>query len=96
MFGDYAWLHQRTAEQEERFDEFLDRQRDQSTLVVEIGAGSAIPTIRHLSERLGQRPHTRVLRINPREAQIRGNHFSFADGAVATLTRLEQALSVTK
>jgi hypothetical protein len=62
-------------------------------IVIEVGAGTAIPTIRNLSERLGQRPGTSVVRINPREPQIRGDHFSFAGGAVATLTALHEVLS---
>lgn len=92
MFGDYAWLHQRTAAQEERFDHFLRQWQNQPMVVVEIGAGTAIPTIRLLSERLGRRPQTTVLRINPREAQIDKGHFSFVGGAVETLSALQQAL----
>lgn len=93
MFGDYAWLHQRSALQEEHFDHFLEQHRDQALVVIEIGAGTAIPTIRNLSERLGRRPDTRVLRINPREPQIHGDHFSFAGGAVETLSALNEALN---
>lgn len=92
MFGDYAWLHQRSALQEERFDRFLKQYQGGAMVVIEIGAGTAIPTIRHLSERLGQRPQTSVLRINPREPQIHGKHFSFAGGAVETLSELQRAL----
>jgi NAD-dependent SIR2 family protein deacetylase len=93
MFGDYAWLHQRSATQEERFDQFLRQYQEKPLVVIEIGAGTAIPTIRNLSERLGQRRETSVLRINPREPQIRGDHFSFAGGAVETLTELEMVLN---
>ncbi len=92
MFGDYAWLHQRSALQEEHFDQFLEQHRNASLVVIEIGAGTAIPTIRNLSERLGQRLGTSVLRINPREPQIRGDHFSFPGGAVETLTELQRKL----
>lgn len=92
MFGDYAWLHQRTAQQEERFDRFLKRYQDGAMVVIEIGAGTAIPTIRHLSERLGQHAGTSVLRINPREPQIQGKHFSFGGGAVETLSTLQHTL----
>lgn len=92
MFGDYAWLHQRSALQEEHFDRFLKQHQGGAMVVVEIGAGTAIPTIRHLSERLGQRSGTSVLRINPREPQIQGGHFSFAGGAVETLSTLQNSL----
>lgn len=92
MFGDYAWLHQRSATQEEGFDQFLRQYQEKPLVVIEIGAGTTIPTIRNLSERLGQRPDTSVFRINPREPQIRGDHFSFAGGAIETLTELQKAL----
>lgn len=92
MFGDYAWLHQRSAIQEERFDHFLKQHQGKALVVIEIGAGTAIPTIRNLSERLGRRDGASLLRINPREPQIRGDHFSFAGGAVETLSALQEAL----
>ena len=91
MFGDYSWLSKRTAIQEENFDEFLQHNDTQQMVVVEIGAGSAIPTIRHLSEQLGQRQQTTVLRINPREPQIRAPHFSFSGGAVEILSQIQSA-----
>lgn len=90
MFGDYSWLHQRTAAQEENFDRFLQNNRNGRTVVIEMGAGSSIPTIRNLSERLGQQ--ARVIRINPREPQIGAPHLSFASGAVEALTEIGNAL----
>lgn len=59
MFGDWGWLEQRTRGQEERFAEWYgDAGR---IVVVEIGAGTAIPTVRRLGERAG----ATLLRINP-------------------------------
>jgi NAD-dependent SIR2 family protein deacetylase len=92
MFGDYSWLHQRTREQENRFDAFLSDNRETPLVIIEIGAGSALPTIRNLSEQLGRLRQARVLRINPREPQIGAPHLSFAAGAVATLQQIETQL----
>jgi len=92
MFGDYAWLHQRTQEQEDRFDTFLRENREKPLVIIEIGAGSAIPTIRNLSEQLGRLRQARVLRINPREPQIGAPHLSFAAGAVTTLQQIDAEL----
>ena len=92
MFGDYSWLAKRSSIQEESFDEFLQDNNNKRMVVIEIGAGSSIPTIRNLSEQLGQRPQTTVLRINPREPHIRAPHFSFAGGAVEVLTQIQDAL----
>ena len=92
MFGDYSWVSKRTAIQEENFDDFLQHNRSNPMVVIEMGAGSAIPTIRHLSEKLGQQQKTQVIRINPREPQIRAPHFSFCGGAVDILTQIKNAL----
>jgi len=92
MFGDYAWLHQRTADQENNFDSYLKKNSQNSMVVIEIGAGTAIPTIRNLSEQLGRRQRTRVLRINPREPQINAPHLSFSSGAVSTLRQIDNSL----
>lgn len=88
MFGDFSWLPERTAAQEERFARFLQKFRGEKLVVIEMGAGSAIPTIRHLSENLGSQPGVDVIRINPREPQIGGGHFSFNVGALEGLERL--------
>lgn len=92
MFGDYSWLHHRTSAQEDNFDHFLQQNRNGQLVVVEMGAGSAIPTIRNLSERLGQRQGAKVLRINPREPQIGAPHLSFSCGAVAALEVIDTLL----
>ncbi len=92
MFGDYSWLHQRTSDQEDNFDKFLQLNSTGQLVVVEMGAGSAIPTIRNLSERLGYRQQAKVLRINPREPQIGAPHLSFSCGAVAALEGIDKQL----
>ena len=92
MFGDYSWVSKRSAIQEENFDDFLQLNRNKPMVVIEMGAGSAIPTIRHLSERLGQQQKTLVIRINPREPQIRAPHFSFSGGAVEVLSQIQESL----
>ncbi len=91
MFGDYSWLPQRSSVQQENFDQFQQETAGAQLVIIEMGAGSAIPTIRNLSEQLGQRNQVRVLRINPREPQIGAPHLSFATGAVAALTAIEKA-----
>lgn len=75
MFGDWSWLPQRTYQQEKRFQRFMDEQEDKRIVVIELGAGTAIPTIRATSERLGWRyPGATVIRINIRESEIQAPH----------------------
>lgn len=92
MFGDLGWISQRSHEQEERFQNFLHQWRQQPKLVIEIGAGTAVPTIRRLSERLGRDPETTVVRINPREPQIAPGHISLACGGLEGLQHIQTAL----
>ncbi len=92
MFGDYGWLPERTHAQRGRFDAFLEEHQGEPLAVVELGAGTAIPTIRLLSERLGDVEGAAVVRINPREADIRRPHLSLAAGALEGLRAIDTAL----
>ncbi len=76
MFGDWTWVPGPTDLQEERFEKFLADHQHEPLTVIEIGAGTAIPTIRHASEKLGRSPQSRVIRINPREGEIAPPHVS--------------------
>jgi len=93
MFGDYSWLPQRSHGQQMRFDLFCDQHRAQKLVVIEMGAGTAIPTIRHTSEQLGHRSGASVVRINPREAQIRSPHIGLSCGALAGLEGIDAHLN---
>jgi NAD-dependent SIR2 family protein deacetylase len=93
MFGDYSWLPDRTNAQEGRFEAFLDRHSEDPMAVVELGAGTSIPTIRTMSERLGDRFAATVVRINPREPQIPRPHLSLPCGALEGLRGIEAALT---
>lgn len=85
MFGDWSWLSERTEAQQGRFDDFLAAHYGKQTVVIEMGAGKAVPTIRDLSERLGNRPATTVIRINPREPEIDAPHIPLRAGALEGL-----------
>lgn len=64
MFGDAAWLAERTRAQQLRLDVW--RRKVERLLVIEIGAGDAIPTVRWFGESLG----VPLVRINPRQAEV--------------------------
>ena len=92
MFGDFSWVADRTSLQEERFGIFLEENLGREAVVVELGAGTAIPTIRYMSERLGRRAGVTVVRINPREPWIDEPHLSIAEGALAALRAIDAYL----
>jgi hypothetical protein len=92
MFGDFSWLSDRTNRQEERYHSFLDQQQGKRIVVIEIGAGTAIPTIRATSERIGRAPLATVIRINLHEAAISPPHLSLPCGGLAGLSALDALL----
>lgn len=92
MFGDYGWISGRTARQQRNFDEFLAEVGGRRAVVVEMGAGTAIPTIRYLTEEVGSLHQAMAIRINPREAQIGAPHISLACGALEGLAGIKSCL----
>ncbi|MEM7037682.1 MAG: Sir2 family NAD-dependent protein deacetylase [Bacteroidota bacterium] len=92
MFGDFSWLHARTSAQEHAFSRFLDQHAAGPLVVIEMGAGTAIPSIRRASEGLHQRMGATVVRINPRESYIPAPNIGLAMGALAALEGIEAAL----
>jgi NAD-dependent SIR2 family protein deacetylase len=92
MFGDWSWLSDRTRGQENNFDAFITDTRGLQLVVLEMGAGTAIPTIRALGERLGRQTGGTVVRINPREPQIGPHHISLPCGALKALQGIDGAL----
>lgn len=91
MFGDSAWLNVRAAGQRRHFDRFLTNV-ELPLLVIELGAGTAIATIRHLSEHLTYPDGCSLVRINPREAQVPMGQISLPMGALEGLALIEAAL----
>jgi NAD-dependent SIR2 family protein deacetylase len=92
MFGDGTWLSARTDAQRERFEDFIRERGEGGLVVVEIGAGTAVATIRITSERLGQLPGATVVRINSREPHIEQQHLSVPATALDALTGIDHAL----
>jgi NAD-dependent SIR2 family protein deacetylase len=83
MFGDWEWNGGRSNAQESRLWAWLDA--TQRPAVLEIGAGTSIPTVRAFAER---RPD-RLIRINPDHAGRLGSCAAlFSCGAVEALRTL--------
>ena len=68
MFGDWSWLPQRQEAQSARQAQWLAK--IQKPVIVELGAGTAIPTVRRFSEGAAQRFGGHLVRINLREPQV--------------------------
>ncbi len=68
MFNDWDWLSLRTYQQSQQQEAWL--QQTHRPVVVELGAGTAIPSVRHFSQRILTEFSGRLIRINPREWQV--------------------------
>jgi NAD-dependent SIR2 family protein deacetylase len=91
MFGDGWWDASRTEAQEAKLGAWLDAVGSRArVVVVECGAGTAIPSVRMFSERLQGRGAT-LVRINPREPQVPPGGIPLAMGALEALQRIEGA-----
>ncbi len=88
MFGDYGWISTRTDAQYGRMGEWLREREGRSWVIVEIGAGKAVPTVRITGERLAARYRARLIRINPREFDVPEGEIGIAMGAKAAIERL--------
>lgn len=86
MFGDGAWRAERTSQQEERLSAWLDVMRHKRLVIIELGAGSAVPTVRRFCEGVARGFRAPLVRINPREPE--GATYAFTEGADATLEAL--------
>jgi len=88
MFGDAHWDDTIAAKQHERYGAWLASIRGARLVVVELGAGETIPTVRMQSERLVTSHGARLIRINPREADVPAGQWGLPCGALAGLRAL--------
>lgn len=85
MFGDWDWIDTRSAAQREALAAWLERVK--RIVVIEIGAGVDIPTIRRFSEHAGGT----LVRINPRAPEIPEHKgLSVPSGGLAALREIHR------
>jgi NAD-dependent SIR2 family protein deacetylase len=90
MFGDWSWRQVRARHQQKLLDSWL---RDVTRpVVIEIGAGTDIPTIRMFSDRFEH-----LIRINPREPQVhRETAVGIGKGGLESLIGIGEALGLSE
>lgn len=95
MFGDSDWIADRSHAQSVRCQQWLRTLEKKSArlAVIELGAGTAIPTVRLASERAAQQLRGSLIRINPREFNVPSGHYGLASGALDAVRQLSSFLS---
>ena len=95
MFGDWGWDGQRTGEQESRLDGWFRRIRSERAklVVIEVGAGTSVPTIRLRSEQYANQYNAILIRINPRDHRVpNSNHCRVASNGLEGIVRITNLL----
>ncbi len=79
----------RTAAQLDRYADWLAavERGERRLTVIELGAGTAVPTVRHECERRGGQ----LIRINPRDDEVPPGGVAIPLGALEALRRIEAA-----
>jgi NAD-dependent SIR2 family protein deacetylase len=91
MFGDGEWVSQRTDRQYTAMRGWLRTVRN--AIVIECGAGTAVPTVRLTSERVAAELGATLIRINLREPEIPAGEIGLPLGALEALERLDELIS---
>ncbi len=89
MFNDYNWIDRYANFQHYRFEAWLDALQDKNIVIIELGAGKAIPTVRNLSERVNRN----LIRINPVDAIGPEGTISIKLGALDAIEKIEFAIN---
>ena len=92
MFGDRGWDSSRTEDQRRRMGEWLEDLGAASVVIIELGAGLAVPTVQIMSEEFTDRPGGTLIRINPREPAVPPGHIALPSGALPALRILDVLL----
>jgi NAD-dependent SIR2 family protein deacetylase len=95
MFGDWGWESTQTDDQLQRMSSWIESVRGARLVVVECGAGSAIPTVRRQCEEIALECGATLIRINPREPAVPAGHVSIPLGALDALRAIDGRLALT-
>jgi NAD-dependent SIR2 family protein deacetylase len=90
MFNDWHWLDSRTSVQQERYKNWLESIKGKKVVIIEIGAGDAIATIRYQAQVLRRNHAQTLIQINPNPANYAD--MVIAEGALTALTTIGKAL----
>ena len=94
MFGDGTWQPDRSHAQQANFNAWI-RSLGKSSgrlVIVEIGAGTAVPSVRNTSEHIARMTDGTLIRINPREPEVPRGHLSLPMNAAEGLQRIFQKI----
>jgi len=95
MFDDFTVLHKRLDQQVTNYKKWVKSLKESKSVklvVIEIGAGEAVPTVRYQSEMMADQFSGQLIRINPRDTKIPhisgGPHISIPMGGMNAMKKI--------
>ncbi|RKZ81749.1 MAG: NAD-dependent deacetylase [Candidatus Parabeggiatoa sp. nov. 1] len=97
MFEDWVWNDGRTEKQEKRLNDWLNKlpDGDFNLAIIEIGAGTAVPTVRIYSELVANKENRTLIRINPRDYEVPNGHISIPLSGAEGIDRILKLVNFT-
>ena len=80
MFGDFDWYSMRTDHQMRRMREWLRSLAGARLTIIELGAGTAVPTVRMVCEDIARDCNGILIRVNLRESEVSPRRYFSAAG----------------
>ncbi len=98
MFGDGSWIGHRSNSQNERLSMWLDKlaAKSMELAILEIGAGTSVPTVRYKSEQIAASLNETLIRINPREYHVPTGQISVPLGGGEGIHRIVELVEKGK
>ena len=95
MFGDWNWIANRSSEQSSRYHQWINELKSAKAkiVIVELGAGHAVPTVRMESQSIYRSQNADFIRINPRDFETPAGGISIPLGSKGGLERIDAYLA---
>jgi NAD-dependent SIR2 family protein deacetylase len=96
MFSDYHFVYERTEDHRKRRHDWLTQVADSHArlLVIELGAGTTVVSVRHFSHLMARDHGANLVRINPKEADVDlPTDIGIAMPAAAALASIDRLLT---
>jgi NAD-dependent SIR2 family protein deacetylase len=93
MFGDWGWDPSRTDAQRRGLSSWVESLGNSHLVIVECGAGQAVPTVRLTCEQFARDHRAVLIRINPREPAVPAGQIALPLRALDALRFLDARLS---
>jgi NAD-dependent SIR2 family protein deacetylase len=92
MFDDWRWDSSRSVAQQSNLEGWMEKTARSRLAIVECGAGTAIPSVRHFCEEVAAASGCPLIRINVREPAVPRGQIGLAMGALQALRLIEARL----